>query len=83
LRWGHAYMHEGLRGPFLTSPLGANLDPRGEVVPQGWICPLGGEVIPWGWNSLFTPPLFETIKSVHLWGWTKGWTSPLGDKVHP
>jgi hypothetical protein len=22
------------RGPFLTSPLGANFDPRGEVVPQ-------------------------------------------------
>jgi hypothetical protein len=23
------------RGPFLTSPLGANCSPRGEVVPQG------------------------------------------------
>jgi hypothetical protein len=23
------------RDPFLTSPLGANFDPRGEVVPQG------------------------------------------------
>jgi hypothetical protein len=23
------------RGPFLTSPLGANFHPRGEVVPQG------------------------------------------------
>jgi hypothetical protein len=23
------------RGPFLTSPLGANFDPWGEVVPQG------------------------------------------------
>jgi hypothetical protein len=22
-------------GPFLTSPLGSNFDPRGEVVPQG------------------------------------------------
>jgi hypothetical protein len=29
------------RGPFLTSPLGKTLTPRGEVVPQGWICPLG------------------------------------------
>jgi hypothetical protein len=28
--WSH-------RGPFLTSPLGANFDPRGEVVPQGSI----------------------------------------------
>jgi hypothetical protein len=25
----------GDRGPFLTSPLGANFDPRGEIVPQG------------------------------------------------
>jgi hypothetical protein len=25
------------RGPFLTSPLGAHFDPKGEVVPQGWI----------------------------------------------
>jgi hypothetical protein len=23
------------RGPFLASPLGANFDPTGEVVPQG------------------------------------------------
>jgi hypothetical protein len=49
-------------GPFLTWPLGANFDPRGEVVPQGRgehyprgkISPLGtkftprGEVYPWG-----------------------------------
>jgi hypothetical protein len=25
----------GHRAPFLTSPLGANIDPRGKVVPQG------------------------------------------------
>jgi hypothetical protein len=24
------------RGPFLTSPLGANFDPRGEFCPLGW-----------------------------------------------
>jgi hypothetical protein len=24
------------------------------------------EVIPWGRNSLFTPPLFCTVESVHL-----------------
>jgi hypothetical protein len=46
------------RGPFLTSPLGANFLPRGEVVPQGWILSPGGEVIPWGWNFLFAPQLF-------------------------
>jgi hypothetical protein len=44
------------RGPFLTSPLGANFDPRGEF------CPLEGEVIPWGWNSPFTPPFFKTVE---------------------
>jgi hypothetical protein len=36
------------RGSFLTSSLWANFDPRGEVVPQGWILSPGGEVIPWG-----------------------------------
>jgi hypothetical protein len=41
----------GYKGPFLTSPLGANFDPRGEVVPKGRICPLrvklspGGEIL--------------------------------------
>jgi hypothetical protein len=46
------------RGPFLTSPLEANFDPRGEVVPQGLILYPGGEVIPYGRNSLFAPPFF-------------------------
>jgi hypothetical protein len=35
-------------GPFLTSPLGANLDPRGEFVPRGKICPLGVKLSPGG-----------------------------------
>jgi hypothetical protein len=34
---------EGARGPFLTSPLGTNFDPRGGFVPQGWILSPGGE----------------------------------------
>jgi hypothetical protein len=29
------------RGPFLTSPLGTNFDPRAKVVPWGWSYPLG------------------------------------------
>jgi hypothetical protein len=29
-----------VRGPLLTSPLGANFKPRGEVIPRG-------EVVPW------------------------------------
>jgi hypothetical protein len=31
-------------GPFLTSPLGANFDPKGKVVPRGEFCPPGGKV---------------------------------------
>jgi hypothetical protein len=38
------------RGPFLTSSLGANFDPRGEFVPQGRICPPGVTFVPWGWS---------------------------------
>jgi hypothetical protein len=38
----------GPRGPFLTSPLRANFDPRGEVVPQRWIRPLGVKLSPGG-----------------------------------
>jgi hypothetical protein len=36
------------RGPILTSPLGANFDPRGKVVPQGWILSLGVKLSPGG-----------------------------------
>jgi hypothetical protein len=37
------------RGPFLSSPLGGNFDPRGKVVPRGEFRSLDGcEVIPWG-----------------------------------
>jgi hypothetical protein len=46
------------RGPFLTLPLGANFDLRGEVVPQGWILSPVSKVIPWGWNYLLAPPFF-------------------------
>jgi hypothetical protein len=34
------------RGPFLTSPLGANFDPKGEVVPRmGVKLAPGGEIL--------------------------------------
>jgi hypothetical protein len=41
------------RGPFLTSPLGASFDPRGEVVPRDEVVPQRRscsleKVIPWG-----------------------------------
>jgi hypothetical protein len=38
----------GQTSPCITSPLGANFDPRGEVVPQGVNLSSRGEVIPWG-----------------------------------
>jgi hypothetical protein len=43
LRTVHACGHSlGVRGPFLTSPLGANFDPPGaNLSPRG-------ELIPWG-----------------------------------
>jgi hypothetical protein len=50
---------------------------------QEWTLSLGGEVIPWWWNSLFAPPFFAIVESVHPWGWTKGLTLPQGDKFHP
>jgi hypothetical protein len=36
---------DGGRGQFLTSLLGANFDPRGEVVPQGLILSPGGKIL--------------------------------------
>jgi hypothetical protein len=73
-------------GPFLTSPLGANFDPRGKVVPQGWISSPGGKFTPWGWNSLFAPPLpILNSRECSPLGWANGngWTFPLEDKFYP
>jgi hypothetical protein len=70
---------ELIRGPFLTSPLGANFDPQVRNCPPGVNLSPRGEVIALGCNSVFAPPLFWTIKSVHPWGWT----SPLWYNFHP
>jgi hypothetical protein len=40
LHFGRSF-HKLVRGTFLTSPLGANFDPRGEFSPHGEFCPLG------------------------------------------
>jgi hypothetical protein len=37
-----------IRGPFLTSPLGANFDPQGRSCPPGVSLSPRGKVIPWG-----------------------------------
>jgi hypothetical protein len=55
------WMFVDFRGPFFTSPLGANFYPPGAKlsprVPRTILSPRG-EVIPWGRNSLFAPPFF-------------------------
>jgi hypothetical protein len=66
-----------IKGPFLTWPLGANFDPRGRS------CPPRVNFVPRGWNSLLASPSFQTVESVHPWGWTKGWIFPLGEKFTP
>jgi hypothetical protein len=60
-------------------------DPLKTVSAQGRSCPSGVDFLPWGWYSMFAPPFFLTVESVHPWGWTKGWTLPLGDwaKIRP
>jgi hypothetical protein len=73
----------GGRGPFLTSPLGANFDPRGEVVPQGWILSLGVKLSP-GCEILCFP-----LHSSKLWrvftpgGERRGEHSPQGTNFTP
>jgi hypothetical protein len=39
------YRNQGDQRPILTSPLGANFDPRCEVVPQRWILSPGGKIL--------------------------------------
>jgi hypothetical protein len=50
----HFYVNKS-KGPFLTSPLGANFDPRGEVVHLGMneevSIPSKGQISPWGPSS--------------------------------
>jgi hypothetical protein len=45
-------------GLFLTSPLGKTLTPRAEVIPQGWICPLGVKLSPGG--EILCSPLYSS-----------------------
>jgi hypothetical protein len=72
--WSSTNPGETPRGPFLTSPLGANFDPQGQSCPSGMSLSPRGEVIPWGWNSLFDPSILLNSRE---------WTAPLGDKFHP
>jgi hypothetical protein len=64
------------RGPFLTSPLGANFDPRGEVVP--W----GGEVIPWGEFSV-DPSILLNCRVCSPLGVKEGVNIPPRGQISP
>jgi hypothetical protein len=52
------------RGPFLTSPLGANFDPQGRSCPQGRICPLGVKLSPGG--EILCSPLHSSKRKGEL-----------------
>jgi hypothetical protein len=71
------------RGPFLTSPLEANFDPRGEVSPQGAKLTPGVEVIPWG--EILCLPL-HSAKQYRVFvpgGEQRGEHSPWGTNFTP
>jgi hypothetical protein len=65
-----------LRGPFLTSPLGANFDPRGEVVPQGWI--LSPKV-----KLSVRPSILPNSRECSLLGVNEGMNIPPRGKISP
>jgi hypothetical protein len=68
--------------PILNFALGAHFDPRGEVVPQEWILsPRGPLSYLLGWNSLFAPPFFVTVESVHPWGVKERVSIPPGGQI--
>jgi hypothetical protein len=77
-------------GSFLTSPLGANLDPPGKKLsPRSELCSLGVKLSPGSEISVRPSILLNTRecgplgvnKGVNVPSW--GQSSPLGDKVHP
>jgi hypothetical protein len=70
------------RGPFLTSPLGANFD------PQWWFLPPGGELIPWGVKFSVCPSILLKRRKSSPLGVNegvnippRGQSSPLGLKL--
>jgi hypothetical protein len=72
-----------------TSPLGANLAPKGEICPLGVNLAPKGEMCPLG--EMFTPsitPRGEHSTVLKMEGWTENFTprgqnSPLGDNFTP
>jgi hypothetical protein len=85
--WSTTYIISSLLGefwgPFLTSPLGANYDPRGEVVPQGWILSPGSEVIPWGVKFSVRPSILLNSREYSPLGVNEGVNIPPRDQVRP
>jgi hypothetical protein len=64
------------RGPFLTSPLGENFDPKGEVVPRGWSFALGGKFS-------VHPSILLNSRECSPLGVNEGANIPLEDKISP
>jgi hypothetical protein len=57
--WMH-FFTKGFIATFVNLNFAPN--PRGEVVPQGWILSPKCEVIPCGWSSLFAPLFVRTVE---------------------
>jgi hypothetical protein len=79
-----------VRGPFLTSPLGANFDPQGQSCPPGVSLSPRGEVIPRGVKLSVRPSILLNNKECSPLGVNKGVNftprgriSPLGAKFTP
>jgi hypothetical protein len=66
-----------LRGPFLTSPLGASFD------PQGRSCPPRGEVIPWGVKFSVRPSILLNSRECSPLGVNEGVNIPSKGQSSP
>jgi hypothetical protein len=80
----HQFWQKIIWGPFITSPLRTNFDPRDEVVPQGWI------LSPWGrWSyplglkfSVYSSTLLNSIECSPL-GVNEGVNISPSEQISP
>jgi hypothetical protein len=66
------HLEHATRGPFLTSPLRANLTPGAKLSPRGVFRHLSVKFS-------VRPSILLNSREYSPWGWTKGRTFPLGD----